>query len=86
MRKDKLFDMKKANKDLQAKVLRDYDLLRTTQKQQEKEWVNSLLEIQRTEDACSKEKKLETSKDLRQEYAAQTQERREQKELSFKCM
>lgn len=56
----------------QATTLQKQSLL-----QQEKEWVNSMVEVQRNEDMWNKQKKAEITHDLRQTYFEQGNDKRD---------
>ena len=54
-----------------------------SQRQQEKEWVSSIVEMQRVEDRVNKDKRSELQVDLAQTYAQQGHDRREAADLKL---
>ncbi len=66
------------NHGLQAEVSKEKEEKNVASVQQEKEWINSIVEMQRNEDQFTKQKKREQIEDLSRDYIQHALDRKEQ--------
>ena len=72
------------NFGIQSDLARTKTEMKSSQLQQEKEWVDTMVEAQRTEDRFNQQKREELRSDLRMTYAEQLNDRKEQIQVSIK--
>lgn len=84
LQQDKLMNVTSTNLTLKSEITKAQDSMKTTQLKQEKEWVNSIVEVQRNEDRWNKQKRTEQIDDLKQNYDEQVIDRREQWDVTIK--
>ena len=84
LRKEKQMNVTQINYKLKSELDDHKADQKTSNLRSEKQWVDSLVEAQRTENDWQIKKKEEIINDLRQNYAMQGHERKEQGEIAIK--
>lgn len=82
--KERLIDVVNRNKEVNSGQVEAKSKQKQSQLQQEKDWVNSMVEVQRHEDKWHRNKRAEITSELRQTYYEQGTNKRDQLNYSLK--
>lgn len=84
MRKEKLMNVTQTNLKLKSELDANQSESKNEKLREDQAWVNSIIEAQRTENDWQHKNKADIINDLRQNYAMQAHEKREQGAIAIK--